>query len=94
MSRDLVRLRMRLKDVYGRAGIKLTYLAFFVAQSSSALRSVPLVNASLDEASGTIVLHDRYNIGIAVMTANGLIVPVVRDADKKDLGTSPAKSNG
>jgi 2-oxoisovalerate dehydrogenase E2 component (dihydrolipoyl transacylase) len=89
---DLVRLRLRLKDVYGRAGIKLTYLAFFVRAVVSALRSVPLVNASLDDASGTIVLHDRYNIGIAVMTANGLIVPVVRDADQK--APSRAKSIG
>jgi 2-oxoisovalerate dehydrogenase E2 component (dihydrolipoyl transacylase) len=52
----------------------------------SALRTVPLVNASLDEKK-EIVLHDRYHIGIAVMTTNGLIVPVVRDADQKDLGT-------
>jgi pyruvate dehydrogenase E2 component (dihydrolipoamide acetyltransferase)/2-oxoisovalerate dehydrogenase E2 component (dihydrolipoyl transacylase) len=84
---DLVRLRLRLKDVYGRAGIKLTYLAFFVRAVVAALKAVPLVNASLDETSGSIVLHDKYNIGIAVMTTNGLIVPVVRDADQKDLGT-------
>ncbi len=84
---DLVRLRLRLKDIYGRAGVKLTYLAFFVRAVVSALRTVPLVNASLDETKGEIVLHDRYHIGIAVMTTNGLIVPVVRDADRKDLGT-------
>lgn len=51
------------------------------------MKEVPLVNASLEESSGEIVLHDRYHIGIAVATQAGLIVPVVRDADKKDLAT-------
>jgi pyruvate dehydrogenase E2 component (dihydrolipoamide acetyltransferase)/2-oxoisovalerate dehydrogenase E2 component (dihydrolipoyl transacylase) len=83
---DLVRLRDSLKDVYARAGVKLTYLAFFVKAAAEALKEVPLVNASLDEAAGEIVLHDRYHIGIAVMTNGGLMVPVVRDADRKDVG--------
>src|SRR5579883_1711623 len=48
-------------------------------------KDVPVVNASLDEAAGEIALHDRYHIGIAVATPGGLIVPVVQDADKKDL---------
>ena len=50
-----------------------------------ALKEVPLVNASLDEQAGEIVLHDRYHIGIAVATPAGLIVPVIHDADRKDL---------
>jgi pyruvate dehydrogenase E2 component (dihydrolipoamide acetyltransferase)/2-oxoisovalerate dehydrogenase E2 component (dihydrolipoyl transacylase) len=82
---ELVRLRSSLKEVYGRAGIKLTYLAFFVKAVVTALKEIPIVNASLDEEKGEIVLHDRYHIGIAVATPAGLIVPVVRDADKKDL---------
>jgi len=82
---DLVRLRDGLKEVYARAGVKLTYLAFFVKAAAEALKDVPLVNASLDEAAGEIVLHDRYHVGIAVMTPGGLMVPVVRDADKKDI---------
>lgn len=84
---ELVRLRATLKDVYARAGVKLTYLAFVVKAVVTALKEVPIVNASLDEAKGEIVLHDRYDIGVAVATAGGLIVPVVRSADKKDLGT-------
>jgi pyruvate dehydrogenase E2 component (dihydrolipoamide acetyltransferase)/2-oxoisovalerate dehydrogenase E2 component (dihydrolipoyl transacylase) len=84
---DLVKLRDSLKDVYSRAGIKLTYLPFFVKAVVAALKEVPLVNASLDEQAGQIILHDRYHIGIAVATPGGLIVPVVRDADQKDLGT-------
>jgi 2-oxoisovalerate dehydrogenase E2 component (dihydrolipoyl transacylase) len=83
---ELVRLRANLRDTYARAGVKLTYLAFFVKAVTAALKEVPLVNASLDEDGGEIVLHDRYHIGIAVATPAGLIVPVVRDADRKDLG--------
>ncbi len=82
---DLVRLRESLKDVYARAGIKLTYLPFLVKAAVAALKEVPLANASLNEEDGEIVLHDRYHIGIAVATPTGLIVPVVRDADKKDI---------
>jgi pyruvate dehydrogenase E2 component (dihydrolipoamide acetyltransferase)/2-oxoisovalerate dehydrogenase E2 component (dihydrolipoyl transacylase) len=84
---DLVKLREGLKEVYARAGIKLTYLPFFVKAVVAALKEVPLVNASLDEQGGEIVLHDHYHIGIAVATPGGLIVPVIRDADQKDLGT-------
>lgn len=83
---DLVRLRTSLKDAYARAGVKLTYLPFFVKAAVAALKEVPIVNSSLDEETNEIVLHDRYHIGIAVATAGGLIVPVVRDADRKDLG--------
>jgi pyruvate dehydrogenase E2 component (dihydrolipoamide acetyltransferase)/2-oxoisovalerate dehydrogenase E2 component (dihydrolipoyl transacylase) len=83
---DLVRLRESLRGAYSEAGVKLTYLAFFVKAAALALKEVPIANASLDEAAGEIVLHDRYHIGIAVATPGGLIVPVVRDADRKDIG--------
>jgi len=83
---DLVRVRESLRDAYARAGVKLTYLAFFVKAVARALKEVPIVNASLDESQSEIVLHDRYHIGIAVATPSGLIVPVVHDADRKDLG--------
>lgn len=83
----LVALRASLKPAYERAGIRLTYLPFFVKAVVAALKRVPLVNASLDEQANEIVLHDRYHVGIAVATPGGLIVPVVHDADRKDLGT-------
>jgi pyruvate dehydrogenase E2 component (dihydrolipoamide acetyltransferase)/2-oxoisovalerate dehydrogenase E2 component (dihydrolipoyl transacylase) len=83
---DLVRLRESLRGAYAEAGVKLTYLAFVVKAVALALKDVPIVNASLDEPAGEIVLHDRYDIGIAVATPAGLIVPVVRDADRKDVG--------
>lgn len=82
---ELVKLRQSLKESFTKVGISLTYLPFFVKAVVTALKEVPLVNASLDETAGEIVLHDRYNIGIAVATPAGLMVPVVHDADKKDL---------
>ncbi len=82
---DLVKLRESLREPYAQAGVKLTYLAFVVKAVVGALKEVPLVNASLDEQAGEIVLHDRYHIGVAVATSAGLIVPVVHDADRKDL---------
>ncbi len=82
---DLVRLREALKEPFARNGVKLTYLAFFVKAAVAARKEVPLVNATLDEDGREIVLHDRYHVGVATATPGGLIVPVVRDADKKDL---------
>ena len=66
-------------------GVKLTYLPFFVKAVVKALKEVPIVNSSLDEAAGEIVLHDQYNIGLAVAAPGGLIVPVIAGADKLDL---------
>jgi pyruvate dehydrogenase E2 component (dihydrolipoamide acetyltransferase)/2-oxoisovalerate dehydrogenase E2 component (dihydrolipoyl transacylase) len=83
---ELVRVRESLKEAYARAGVKLTYLAFIVRAAVGALKDIPLVNSWMEEDKGEIVLHDRYDIGIAVATPHGLIVPVVRGADKKNLG--------
>lgn len=88
---DLVRLRSQLREPFAKAGIKLTYLAFVVKAAARALKDVPLVNASFDEEAGEIVLHDHYNIGIATATPGGLIVPVVKDADKKDVAAIAAE---
>jgi 2-oxoisovalerate dehydrogenase E2 component (dihydrolipoyl transacylase) len=84
---ELVKLRESLREPFAASGVKLTYLPFFIKAVVAALKAVPIVNASLVEADGEIVLHDRYHIGIAVSTPNGLIVPVLRDADRKDLAT-------
>jgi 2-oxoisovalerate dehydrogenase E2 component (dihydrolipoyl transacylase) len=82
---DLVRLRAQLREPFARSGVKLTYLAFVVKAVARALKDVPIANSTLDEAAGEIVFHDRYHVGVAVATPGGLIVPVVKDADKKDL---------
>lgn len=82
---ELVKLREQHKTSFAQQGVKLTYLAFFVKAVAAALRDVPMVNSSLDDAAEEIVLHDQVNVGIAVAAPHGLIVPVVRDADKLSL---------
>jgi pyruvate/2-oxoglutarate dehydrogenase complex dihydrolipoamide acyltransferase (E2) component len=81
----LVQLRASLKESCERASVKLTYLAFMARAAVAALRQVPQVNASLDEDTQEIVLHDHYDIGIATATPDGLIVPVIHHADRKDV---------
>lgn len=83
---DLVRLRTQLKDAYFKAGVKLTYLPFFVKAVARALKEVPVVNSTFDEDKQEIVLHDRYHIGIAIAAPSGLVVPIVKDADRRDVG--------
>lgn len=83
---ELVKLRENVRQLYFKVGIKLTYLPFFVKAVCVALKEVPLINATLDEENNEIVLHDRYNIGMAVSTPAGLFVPVIKDADKLDIG--------
>ena len=82
---DLVRMRTQLKDTFAKAGVKLTFLPFVVKAVARALREVPAVNATFDEATEELTLHDRYHVGIAVAAPSGLIVPVIKDADKKDV---------
>ena len=73
-------LRNRVKrDFESREGVKLSFLPFFVKASIEALKQFPQVNASIDMAEGTITYHDAENIGIAVDTERGLLVPVIRN---------------
>lgn len=80
---ELVRLRETLKPRLAEAGLRLTFLPFLVKAVVAALREVPIVNSSLE--GDEVALHDRYDIGVAVATPGGLIVPVVRGADRLDL---------
>src|SRR5262249_39596337 len=66
-------------------GIKLSFLPFIVKAVCAGLKKFPIVNATLDEAKQEIVLRKRYHIGVAAATEEGLIVPVVKDADQKSL---------
>src|SRR4029453_3154218 len=69
-----------------RAGnVPLTYLAYVVLALVEPIRNHPLLNASLDDAAGEIVLKRRLHVGIATATDEGLTVPVVRDADRLTL---------
>jgi 2-oxoisovalerate dehydrogenase E2 component (dihydrolipoyl transacylase) len=81
----LVETRERLKPVAEKAGVKLTYLPFIFKAAAAALKAFPNVNSSLDEATQEVV-HKRYfNIGCAVDTEAGLIVPVVKNVDSKSV---------
>jgi pyruvate dehydrogenase E2 component (dihydrolipoamide acetyltransferase)/2-oxoisovalerate dehydrogenase E2 component (dihydrolipoyl transacylase) len=84
---ELVKVRASLREPFEAHGLKLTYLPFFVKAAVAALKEVPIVNSSLNDETGEIVLHDRYHVGIATATPAGLLVPVIRDADRKDLAT-------
>jgi len=88
---EMVKLRAALREPCAERGLKLTYLSFFIKAAAFTLKQIPIVNSSLDEGTQEIVLHDHYNIGIAVATPGGLVVPVVRDADKKDIYTIAAE---
>jgi 2-oxoglutarate dehydrogenase E2 component (dihydrolipoamide succinyltransferase) len=73
-------LRKLYQDAFqARYGIKLGFMSFFVKASIEALRRFPVLNASLDE--GDIVYHEYFDIGVAVSTDRGLVVPIIRDAD-------------
>ena len=66
-----------------KKGFKLTMLAFMIKACVTALRQFPQFNASLDKSGESIVIKKYYHIGVAVDTPGGLVVPVVRDADRK-----------
>ncbi len=69
-----------------REGVKLSFMPFFAKAIVEALKAYPVVNASIDQAAGTVTYHDDIHLGIAVDTERGLLVPVVREADDLNLG--------
>jgi pyruvate dehydrogenase E2 component (dihydrolipoamide acetyltransferase) len=83
----LVTHRKKFKEVAAAKGIKLTFLPYIVKALTSALREFPALNTSLDDATSEIVHKHYYNIGIAADTEKGLLVPVVKDADRKSVFT-------
>ncbi len=78
-------LRARLRPEAAERGVKLTALAFHVAALARALRALPRFNASLSEDGSRLILKGYVHVGIAVDAPHGLMVPVVRDADRKGL---------
>jgi len=82
---DLEQLRASLKDKAASRGIKLTPLAFILRACVRALQQFPQVNASLDPSGENLVFKKYFHLGFAADTPNGLLVPVVRDADRKDI---------
>jgi len=82
---ELVTLRKGAKGHAAERGVKLTYLPFIIKAVCAGLRQFPILNSSLDEAANELVYHGAINMGVAVDTPNGLIVPVVRNADTKTM---------
>lgn len=82
---ELVAFRTRMKPVAEKKGTKVTYLPFIVKALVAACRQFPALNAMIDEENNEIVYKKYYNIGIATDTDNGLIVPVIKDADRKSI---------
>ncbi len=81
----LVDMRRRLKPLAEKRGVKLSYLPFIMKATVAALKQFPMLNASLDESANEVVYKHYYNLGMAVATQAGLIVPVIKDVDKKSI---------
>ncbi len=80
---DLEALRVQLNKENEKAGVKLTMLAFLIKASVAVLKQYPRFNSSLDATGENLTLKKYFHIGFAADTPNGLVVPVIRDADKK-----------
>lgn len=79
---EVMQIRRRYRDQFEKEyGTRLGYMSFFIKASIEALRKFPAVNASVE--ADDIIYHDYHDIGIAVSTPRGLVVPVLRDADLK-----------
>ncbi len=82
---ELEGIRQASKEDYSKKGIKLTSMPFVIKAVSMALRENPLVNASFDVSNGQIIYKQYVNVGIAVDTDRGLVVPALRNTDQKSI---------
>ena len=82
---DLEEFRKSANESLAKSGVKLTMLAFVIKASVAALKKFPAFNASLDAGGENLILKHFYNIGFAADTPNGLVVPVIKNADQKGL---------
>ena len=82
---ELVKLRQQAKAVGERYGVKITYLPFVMKALIATSKEFPMFNASIDDSSQEIVYKKYFNLGFATDTPNGLMVPVIHDADHKTL---------
>ena len=79
----VMELRARLKDDFTKErGVKLGFMSFFIKATVAALKAVPSINSRIDGED--LILNEYFDIGVAVGTERGLVVPVIRDADRKD----------
>ncbi|SFJ47056.1 dihydrolipoamide acetyltransferase family protein [Thermoflavimicrobium dichotomicum] len=82
---ELIALRKWGKELAAERNIKLTYLPFIIKAVIAALREFPTLNASIDDEKEEIIIKHYYHIGLAAATDNGLMVPVIKDADRKSI---------
>lgn len=82
---ELVTVRTKEKQFAETKGVKLTYMPFIIKAVIAGLKQYPMLNAMLDEANEEIIYKKYYNIGIATDTPEGLVVPVIKGADKKSM---------
>lgn len=82
---QLVKLREELKATGEKAGVKITYLPFVMKALIATIREYPAFNATIDDKAQEIVYKKYFNIGFAADTPNGLVVPVVKNADQKSI---------
>jgi pyruvate dehydrogenase E2 component (dihydrolipoamide acetyltransferase) len=80
---ELEAFRKQMSDEVQKQGVRVTLLAFLIKAAVAALKRYPQFNASLSPDGESLVLKQYFNIGVAVDTPNGLVVPVIRDSDKK-----------
>ena len=88
---ELIRIRLKYKSQFESEGIRLSYLPFILKATALALKNHPVLNAELDMENSRMIYKKYYNIGIAVDTPEGLVVPVIRDVDRmtiKDIAAS------
>ncbi len=82
---ELVQMRESLKEFAEKSGLKITYLPFVMKALISTIRNFPMFNASIDDNAKEIVYKKYFNLGFAADTPNGLVVPVIKNADQKSI---------
>lgn len=75
----LVQLRMKFTEAGAKEGFSITFMPFIIKALSLTLKKYPIVNSSVDSVANTIIVHKHHNIGIAIASRGGLIVPVLKD---------------
>jgi pyruvate dehydrogenase E2 component (dihydrolipoamide acetyltransferase) len=82
---ELVRMKERLAEAARAEGAKMTFLPFVLKAAVAALERHPRLNATMDEDRAELVVHRRYDLGVAAATDAGLVVPVIRGVDRRSL---------
>ncbi|XP_023948458.2 lipoamide acyltransferase component of branched-chain alpha-keto acid dehydrogenase complex, mitochondrial [Bicyclus anynana] len=82
---NLVKSREKLREVVQRRGVKLTYMPIIIKAASQSLTAYPILNSSLDSSNENLIYKASHNIGVAMDTPNGLVVPVIRNVQRKSI---------